>query len=98
MANLPQNQTLAQLQSKWPAQLNPVLANLLVNGQLLSNITLINGTTVVNHKLGRPILGWFITSPQGPFGNVYQTSYQPNPSLTISLTNNASLITDLWVF
>lgn len=57
MANLPQNQTLAQLQSKWPAQINPVLANLLVNGQLLSDIALIDGTTVVNHKLGRQIQG-----------------------------------------
>ena len=97
MANLPLQQTLPQLQSKWSTALNPVIANLLVNGQLISNISLINGTTVVNHKLGRNIQGWFLVSPQGA-AIVYQAVRQPNPTLTITLVSNAAIVTDLWVF
>jgi hypothetical protein len=98
VANLPQVSNVPQISSKWKAALDPVLANLLINGQLLSSVTLQNGTTAVNHKLGRLPQGWFVVSPQGPSGNVYQASQQPNPTLTLSLVNNAVLITDLWVF
>jgi hypothetical protein len=97
MAKLPQNQTLAQLQSKWPAQLNPVLANLLVNGQLLTDQVLNNGTTVINHKMGAPLNGWFLVSPQGA-ALVYQASQQPNPTLTLTLVSDAAITTGIWVF
>jgi hypothetical protein len=97
VSQLPQNQTLPQMQSKWKSQLDPVLANLLVQGQLLTNISLINGTTAVNHKLGRNIQGWFLVSPKAA-ATVYQASQQPNPTLILTLISNAAVITDLWVF
>lgn len=97
MSNLPQKQTLEQLSTKWASQLNPVLANLLVNGQLLDNVTLFSGTTVVNHKLGRQIQGWFLVSPLGA-ATVYEAAQQPNPTLTLTLVSNAAIQTGLWVF
>ena len=97
MAQLPQNQTLPQMQSKWKSQLDPILANLLIQGQLLSNISLINGTTPVNHKLQRIPNGWFLIAPKGN-AIVYQAASQPNPTLTLSLVSNAAITTDLWVF
>jgi hypothetical protein len=97
MAKLPQNQTLAQLQSKWPSQLNPVLANLLINGQLLTDQALINGTTVVNHMMGRQLNGWFLVAPQGA-ATVYQAAQQPNPTLTLTLVSDAAITTGIWVF
>lgn len=94
MSNLPRVQTFSQLSSTWKASLDPVLANLLINGQLLSNIALANGTTAVDHKLGRMPNGWFLVSPQGA-ATVYQTAVN---NLTLTLSSNAAITTALWVF
>lgn len=95
--SLPQQLPLPLMSTKWAAQLDPLLANLLVQGQLLKGISLANGTTVVNHLLGRQPQGWFLVSPQGA-ATVYQASSQPNPTLTLTLISNAAITTALWVF
>lgn len=97
MANLPQVQNISQVSSKWKAQLDPVLKNLLIQGQLLSDIAIANGSTVVNHKLGRQPVGWFLVSPKGAAA-VYEAAYQPNPELTLTLTSNAAITSSIWVF
>lgn len=85
------------MQQQWASQLNPVLQNLLVNGQLLTNQQLNNGTTVINHKLGRSPIGWFLSAPKGA-ATVYQAAQQPNPTLTLTLVSDAAVASDLWVF
>lgn len=85
------------MQTKWASLLNPLLANLLVQGQLLTDQALINGSVAINHRLARKPQGWFLVSPQGA-ATVYQASYQPNPTLTLTLTSNAAIISDIWVF
>jgi hypothetical protein len=98
MAQLPQQLPIDLMQNKWAAQINPILANLLVQGQLLKDISLINGTTIVNHKLGRKLQGWMITGINAA-ATVYdnQASNQ-TPQLTLSLTSNAAAIASIWVF
>ena len=97
MASLPQVQNIAQVSSKWKAALDPVLANLLIQGQLITNVPLIKGTMGINHQLGRQPNGWFLVSPQGP-ATVYQSAQQPNPIFTLTLTSSAAMTTDIWVF
>lgn len=97
MANLPQKLTLPQLENQWASIINPVLANLLVQGQLLPNQALIDGSNAINHKLGRTPQGWFLVSPQGPT-SVYQASYQIHPMTTLTLISNSAVITGIWVF
>lgn len=94
---LPQKLDLAKMQTTWAQALNPIIANLLLQGQLLSNQELTTGTNTVNHKLGRNIIGWFLISPQGP-AVIYQEAYQPNPSLFITLNSSADVVTGIWVF
>lgn len=94
---LPQKQPWPLAQTTWAQQIDPVLANLLVNGQLLTNQLLNNGNTVINHKLGRNPLGWFLVSPQGP-ATVYQAAQQPNPTLTLTLVSDAAISSSIWVF
>jgi hypothetical protein len=94
---LPQKQPLPLMQTSWANQINPVLANLLIQGQLLQNQQLIDGTTVINHKLGRTPLGWFLVSPQAA-ATVYQAAQQPNPNLTLTLVSSAAVTTSIWVF
>src|ERR1700689_5475665 len=97
MSTLPQQLTFPQLQTTWASQLNPVLANLLINGQLLPSIALNNGTTAINHKLGRQPQGWFLIAPQGA-ATVYQAAQQTNPTLTLTFVSDAAITTGFWVF
>jgi len=95
---LAQRLPLEQLQQQWSAQLNPVLANLLVQGQLLTGISLQLGTTQVNHKLQRKLIGWFITGIDG-VATVYDNqATNQTPDLTLSLTSTANVLVNLWVF
>jgi len=88
---------LPQMQTKWASILNPILANLLIQGQLLTNQSLINGTTVLNHGLGRQPQGWFLVAPQAA-ATVFQAANQPNSTLTLTLTSNAAVVCSIWVF
>lgn len=94
---LPQKLDLPKMQTTWAQQLDPVIANLLVNGQLLKGVELINGTTVVNHRLGRNLQGWFLSAPKGA-ATVFQASQQPNPTLTLTVVSDAAITTDMWVY
>lgn len=86
---------LLLLQTQWTSQLNPLLANPLVNGILLKNVSLANGVTTVNHLLGRKMQGWFITDINGA-ASVYRS--QPFNSLTLTLTSSAQVTVSLYVF
>lgn len=94
---LPKKLNLSMMQDQWASQIDPVLTNLLVNGQLLTNQTLSVGTTAINHKLGRKPLGWFLVAQMGP-ATVYQAATQPLPNLALSLVSDTAITTSIWVF
>lgn len=86
---------LNQLQVKWRPILNPVIANELVNGFPITNIVLINGVTVINHLLGRKMQGWILTDVNGA-ATIYRS--KPLNDKTLTLTSNALVTVNLWVF
>jgi len=92
---LPQNISLASLLVQWPQQLNPIIVNPLVNGSLLTNIVLKNGSVTFPHYLGRQIQGWFIVD-QDAAAEIYRS--QPLNNQTLTLTSNAAVTVNLWVF
>lgn len=98
MNRLPQQLTFPQLQTKWAAMINPLLASPIANGLLLNDIALINGTTVVNHKLGRPLQGWIIVGINGAATVYDNQATNQMTDLTLSLTSNAAVTCSLWVF
>ncbi len=94
----------AQLSPKLPWEaMNPILAstlNPLINAPLnnatiLKDIALINGVTVINHKLGRTMQGWFLTDITG-IAAIYRSS--PFNDLTLTLTSNAAVTVSIGVF
>jgi len=97
-ATLPQRLLLPQMQQQWAAQLNPLLSNTVINGQLLTGIALNNGVTVINHGLGRKLQGWFLVGINGAATIYDNQDPNPSPQLTLSLTSSASVIVSLWVF
>jgi hypothetical protein len=95
---LPQKLPLALLETQWAQQIDPVLANPILKGQLLQNIVLINGTTIVNHKLGRKLIGWFPVGQTSPANLSDNQATNQMPQLTLSLNSTAATTVSLWVF
>jgi len=89
------DQTFFQLQTIWKARLDPIIANPLLNGQLLSGIRLKQGTNVIDHHLGRLQLGWMLADTDVPY-MPYRT--QPFNSSTLTLVSSVSAKVSLWVF
>ncbi len=80
----------------WATQLDPVIEKPIVQGQLLEGISLIVGTNVINHKLGRKLQGWMIVDIDG-IAEIYRTNPTQMPNLTLSLISDAAVTVSLWV-
>lgn len=95
---LPQKQPLELMQTSWAQQLNPVIANQLLNGILLKNQVLTTGTNIINHKLGRNLQGWIPTRVRAS-ATFYDTQdNNQSPNLTLVIVSSANCTIDLWVF
>lgn len=94
MPSLPLNLTLQATQTQWASAINPILANPLVSGQLLT-IGLSNGVTTFNHGLSRNMQGWIIVD-QNESASIYRS--EPFNSKTLTLTSSAAVTVTLWVF
>lgn len=89
------DQTFGLLQTRWKSILDPVIANTLMNGNLINNFTLVNGNNVINHQLGRMMIGWMISDINAA-ATIYRS--QPMNNLTLTLNSNAGCVVDIWVF
>lgn len=94
MPSLPLNLSLMQTQQQWSSQLNPILANPLLNGRLIRT-ALINGATIISHGLSRVQIGWILTD-QDAEANIYRSDLLNDKFLV--LTSDAAVTVGLWVF
>lgn len=85
----------SQMQTTWKTQLDPLTQLALTQGLLLKNQALKNGVTVINHLLSRMQQGWFITDINGA-AQIYRSAALNDSTLT--LTSNAAVTINLWVF
>jgi hypothetical protein len=89
---------LSLLQTRWKSLLDPFLASSSAQSSILPQISLINGTTIVNHKLGRKLTGWSIIR-QRASASIYDTQdSNQTPNLTLTLVSSAAVVVDLEVF
>jgi hypothetical protein len=96
LAQLSSNLTFEQLLTKWSGTLNPLLANLLLQGQPMWSVSLVASTPrTLNHGLGRMQLG-FIVTDQNAAASIFRT--QPFNSQTITLESSADVTINLWNF
>lgn len=84
-------------QTKLKSQLDPVLSNLLVQGQQINNIALGPGVTAVNHLLGRMQLGWSIADINGP-ATIWRSQPFTSTTLTLNCSSFALVTLSLWVW
>lgn len=93
-----QDPAMDMLQTTWAQQIDPVLRQPILQGNLLKNVALASGANVVNHKLGRKLQGWFITRLRAS-ATVYDTQDSNNtPALTLALQSSAAVVADIYVF
>lgn len=95
---LPQGLNLPQMQTTWATQLDPIVINPLVKGQLLTGVELSTGVNAINHKLGRKLQGWIVVGIDG-VAEIYDTQRTNQmQQLTLNLTSDADVTVNLWVF
>lgn len=86
------------MQTRWASELNPALSNPLMQGSILTNVSLVTGANVINHLLGRKLVGWIIVR-QRAAASIYDTQdANPTPTLTLTLTSSANVTCDIEVF
>lgn len=93
--SLPLNLNLSMMQTKWKAQLDPVLSNPFCSANILENINLKSGVNVINHLLGRVQQGWFLVDKQAA-SDIYRSA--PFNNLTLTLTSTADVTVSIGVF
>jgi hypothetical protein len=79
----------------WAATLNPIIASPQSSSQILKNISLVAGTNIIQHKLGRQMQGWYFTDI-----NAAITYYRSAPmnSTTLTLTCSGPAVVNIGVF
>jgi hypothetical protein len=95
---LPRYLNFDLLQTKWASILNPFLSNKSLQSSILNNISLIDGITVVNHMLGRSLIGWRIIGINGAATLYDAQATNQTPQNTLILISNAAVIVQLEVF
>lgn len=93
-----ENREINQLQLNIINGVNALIGLPLNQGTLIQEVDLVTGANVVNHTLGRALVGWILTRVRAN-ATVFDTQdLNPNPGLTLFLTASADVTVDLWCF
>jgi len=98
MASLPLTNPASTQDTRWKSLLDPVLANPLQSGQLLTGISLVNGSTTINHGLGRKLRGYIVVLSSAAATIHDSQSTNTMPDLTLVLVSSAATTVSLYVF
>ena len=86
------------MQNKWSSILNALIANRSVQSTILQDLVLINGTNVIDHLLGRKLIGWRIIRINGVASIYDGQSSNQIPNLTLVLISSAAVTVSIEVF
>lgn len=93
-----EDQSLSLMQTKWAAEINPLLNLPLSSSLVLSNIVLTSGKNTINHTLGRKLVGWFICRQRGAASVYDLQDLNQLPDKTLVLMASSGVSVDLTVF
>lgn len=92
------DQLISRVQDNVDTAINALPSIQIIQGQLLTNIKLVNGTNIIEHKLGRELIGWFTTRLRGAAQIYDEQDTNRSSNLTLILNSNINVTVDLWVF
>lgn len=96
MKQLSTRLSLSDMQTKWSATLNPLLALPIAAGIQLTGIVMMTDVpNAINHLLQRKPQGWIITDVTG---NCAIFRSQPFNDTTLTLIANNDVTINLWVY
>lgn len=87
-----------QMQNAWGQILNKLLSRPQNNSTIISNVSLINGSTTIQHGLNQPLAGWSIVRIDGAATIYDAQATNSTPSSTLVLVSNAAVTVTLEVF
>ena len=88
----------AMMQDQWSTQLDPVLANPLVAGRLIRNVSLLTGDNTINTLLSRKLQGWIIVGQTAVSSVFDKQATNAMSDKTLILNASAPVTVSLWVF
>lgn len=97
-ANLSSKLDWSLANPKWAATLNPLLANPLVSGLVLSNISVSSGNNTINHTLGRTLQGYIVIMNSANVTYFDRQSTNQYSDLTLILVASGPAKISLYVF
>ncbi len=98
MSQLPLIRVAADLpvsMPRWKSELDPILANLLLQGEQITGVSLTTTPTVIPHNLHQVPKGWLLAD-QNADAVVFRTAPMTNQSVTLQAT--AACVVNLWVY
>lgn len=87
-----------QLQQNLKQAMDPLLQNPLLDGRIISAVSLVTGDNTIDHGLSRPLQGWFrVLDDAGPVLYDKQNT-NTTPSTTLILNSSGAAIISLYVY
>jgi hypothetical protein len=78
--------------------LNDVLSNTILDSDILKDVILEAGDNNIDHKLGRKILGWFLTKKNAAIDVYDKQGTNAIPEKTLILNSSGGATVDIFVF
>lgn len=92
------NREVNQLQLNIAQLLEPMAANPLTQGNILTQVALTSGTNTIAHKLGRKLIGWQVIRQRASATLYDLQDANLTPAQTLVLVASANVTVDLYVF
>lgn len=89
---------IQQMQNNIVTPLNTLLAAPLVNGSVLSSVSLVAGDNTINHLLSRRLIGWIIVRSRAVASIFDKQDTNTIPDKTLILNSSAPAVVDIFVF
>ena len=93
-----QDINLNRVQSNVSSALKRILLNPVLDFNIEKNVNLVIGDNVVNHRLSRPPLGWFVVRKRGPADLYDKQDSNTTPQTNIIINSDAVVSVDIYFF
>ena len=94
------DRVLNQFQDEVTSTVNDIIDSQIIDSVLLKSVSLALGDNIVNHKLGRELVGWFITRQRKTTTTYIYDTQDTNTikDKTLNLNASQACVVDIYVF
>lgn len=89
---------LERVQSNIDRVVNPIVVNPVLDFNIVKSVSLSIGDNLVNHKLNRAPLGWFLVRKRGAAELYDKQDSNSTPSINYIINSDAAVTVDFYFF